>query len=72
MKEADAKEIPIGGKFEIIVLCIEYMWWIDETGKLFYSLVWIWISSIIDLFRKIFFWNYSPEKMTSYIFGVYN
>ena len=24
MKEADAKEIPIGGKFKIIVLCIEY------------------------------------------------
>ena len=32
MKEADAKEIRIEGKFKIIVLCIEYMWWIDETG----------------------------------------
>ena len=34
MREADAKEIRIEGKFNILVLCIEYMWWIDETGKL--------------------------------------
>ena len=33
MKEADAKEIRIEGKFELFFV-IEYLWWIDETGKL--------------------------------------
>ena len=44
MIEADAKEIRIEGKFQLLIYVIEYLWWIAEIVKLSFSLNWMLLN----------------------------